>query len=81
MEDATPAKPRDMRFGRRLRQLRVEAGFKSQEALARALGVSVFTISRYEQGTSKPSLDGLYTLAALLGVEAAELLPDAEAAA
>ena len=68
-------------FGRNLRRLRKAAGFDSQEALARALGVSVFTISRYERGETKPDINGLYALAAVLGVEASELLPSSEAAA
>lgn len=72
---------RDKVFGANLKRLRQAAGFGSQEALARALDVSVFTISRYERGETKPDIDGLYALAELLGVEASVLLPDAERAA
>jgi transcriptional regulator with XRE-family HTH domain len=72
---------RDKVFGANLRRLRKDAGFESQEALARALDVSVFTISRYERGETKPDINGLYALAQVLGVEASELLPNAEQAA
>jgi transcriptional regulator with XRE-family HTH domain len=65
---------RDRAFGRRVTALRKAAGFESQEALARALGMSVFTISRYERGESKPSIDDLYRLAAELHTTASELL-------
>lgn len=75
-----PGASRDKQFGANLRRLRKAAGFESQEALARALDVSVFRISRYERGETKPDIDGLYRLAAVLGVQASELLP-AEAAA
>lgn len=72
---------RDKQFGANLRRLRKAAGFESQEALARALDISVFTISRYERGETKPDINGLYSLASVLGVQASELLPTAEAAA
>jgi len=66
---------RDKQFGANLRRFRKAAGFDSQEALARAAGVSVFTISRYERGATKPDINALYALAAVLGVQASELLP------
>lgn len=65
---------RDVAFGKRIQALRTQAGL-TQEALARLVGVSVFTVSRYEQGRSKPDIDGLYRLAQELGVKAADLLP------
>jgi transcriptional regulator with XRE-family HTH domain len=71
---------RDKVFGANVRRLRKAAGFESQEALARALDVSVFTISRYERGETKPDINGLYELAAVLGVQASELLPEVAAA-
>lgn len=71
---------RDKVFGANLRRLRKAAGFDSQEALARAVDVSVFTISRYERGETKPDINGLYALAAILGVQASDLLPEEQAA-
>jgi transcriptional regulator with XRE-family HTH domain len=71
---------RDKVFGANLRRLRKAAGFESQEALARALDISVFTISRYERGETKPDINGLYALAGVLGVQASELLPEVQAA-
>lgn len=72
---------RDRQFGENLRRLRKEAGFLSQEALARSLDISVFTISRYERGETKPDINGLYRLADALKVQPSELLPSAGAAA
>lgn len=71
---------RDKRFGDRVRLLRKAAGFPSQEALARELHVSLFTVSRYERGESKPDIDGLYRLAAALRVQVTDLLEEASAA-
>lgn len=82
MDDGTSTTPPQTTFGERVKAARKAAGFDSQEDLARALGVSVFTISRYEHGRSKPSFDGLYALAEILGVRVSDLLPnDGEAAA
>lgn len=78
--DSTAALTRDQRFGKRVRELRRAAGFDSQEALARVLHVSLFTVSRWERGESKPDIDGLYRLAGALGVKATDLLPDEAAA-
>ena len=41
-------------FGRRLREARLELGW-SQERLAQALGVSKFTVHRWEKGLHSPS--------------------------
>lgn len=71
--------PRDVAFGKRVRELR-RASSLTQEGLARELGVSIFTVSRWEQGRSKPDIDGLYRLAHALGVKAADLLPGEAAA-
>lgn len=65
---------RDKLFGRRVRAAREAAGYASQEELARTLGVSVFTVSRWERGESKPDFDGLHRLADALRVSAASLL-------
>lgn len=41
-------------FGERLRQLRLEQGMSSQQALAEALGVSQSTVANWEGGRREP---------------------------
>jgi transcriptional regulator with XRE-family HTH domain len=60
--------------GQRLRELRKAKGYESQELLARALGVSWSTVNRYERGDGKPSMNRVWQIADLLGVDPAELL-------
>lgn len=55
-------------LGEKIKQARVQAG-ESQEALARTLGVSVFTISRYERGAVPVSDERLTQIAYALGAE------------
>jgi DNA-binding XRE family transcriptional regulator len=64
--------------GTRLRDLRSGfAGGKglSQEELARKVGVTANTISRWETATYHPDLDDLEKLARALGVSILDLLP------
>ncbi|WP_430787170.1 helix-turn-helix transcriptional regulator [Actinoplanes sp. G11-F43] len=76
--------------GARLREQRLRAGFRSQEALGRRLAEragdpSVAAVTRerlkvlgYENGNHQPSAKGLHALADVLQVQPAELLdPDA----
>jgi transcriptional regulator with XRE-family HTH domain len=56
-----------MTFGERLRELREQAGL-SQEALARAAGISTSTVSKMEQRTIDPSWSTVRALARALGV-------------
>jgi transcriptional regulator with XRE-family HTH domain len=77
--EKAPRPARDIAFGKRVQERRTAAGL-TQEGLAHQLGVSVFTVSRWEQGRSKPDIDGLYALASALGVKAADLLPGEAAA-
>jgi transcriptional regulator with XRE-family HTH domain len=58
-----------MTFGKRLRELRDRAGL-TQESLAEASGVPIWTVRNYEQGRREPSWKGLLRLAAALGVAA-----------
>ena len=58
--------------GEKIKQARMKAGL-SQEALARALEVSVFTVSRYERGAVGVSDARLKQLAEALGVGPEEL--------
>lgn len=60
-------------MGKRIRQLRTARGM-TQEALARAAGLTLSTVSRIEKGTIKePSRGTVRALAAALGVPAEDL--------
>src|SRR5262245_55671999 len=68
-------------IGTRIRELRDERRL-SQDALAKQLGVSTNTISRWETATYKPSIGELQKLADFFQVKLSSLLPpeDEEAA-
>jgi transcriptional regulator with XRE-family HTH domain len=55
-------------FAEKLKQLRQDAGL-SQEALARAIGMSVSTVHDYEQGRKEPLMRSAFKLARALGVD------------
>ena len=61
----------------RIRELRTRYGSEgiSQEALAKAIGVTTNTISRWETGTYKPKLEDLDKLSRFLGVSLLEFFP------
>jgi len=59
--------------GQKIRDAR-KALDKSQEQMARELGVAVMTVSRWERDQHKPSIDQLYRIAAVLHVSAADLV-------
>lgn len=61
----------------RIRELRTRYGVEgiSQEALAKAIGVTTNTISRWETGTYKPKLEDLDKLSRFLGVSLLEFFP------
>ncbi len=61
-------------IGERIRALRDEQRL-SQDALAKAIGVSTNTISRWETATYKPSVDDLQKLANYFKVRLSSLLP------
>lgn len=66
---------------RKIRALRQsQAGGKgiSQEALARGVGVQTNTVSRWETGTYKPSIEDLERLARFFGVSILEFFPKQE---
>ena len=50
----------------------------TQEFIAETLGVSRQAVSKWENGTAAPSTTNLMTMAKLFGVEAAELLKEAQ---
>lgn len=60
-------------FGERLRTLRRDRGF-TQDALAKALGITQKTVSAYEGGTTWPSPPVMIRMAKTLQVTADELL-------
>ncbi len=57
-----------MTFAQKLKQLRDRAGM-SQEALARAAGMSVGNVHNYEQGIREPRWRAVVQLARALGVD------------
>jgi transcriptional regulator with XRE-family HTH domain len=68
-----------MKFGQRLKILREEQGM-TQEDLAKMVGVSSKTISRYESGESNPRYPKIYdSLAQALEIDKHELLSDEDA--
>ncbi|MDP3138899.1 MAG: helix-turn-helix transcriptional regulator [Burkholderiaceae bacterium] len=65
-------KPLRQRFGERIRELRVAAGY-SQEAFADHVGYARSYMSRVERGSGNPSLDAIEAFAAALKIDVAEL--------
>jgi transcriptional regulator with XRE-family HTH domain len=63
-------------IGANLKQARERKGI-TQEALARELGVSWVTVSRYERNAYPPSISRLQVIAAILDVQVADLLEEA----
>lgn len=61
-------------FGQRLKALR--DGRMTQEELARQVGVSWVTVSRWERGEHEPPLQMLRRIADALGVQPSELLEE-----
>jgi len=65
-------------FGQKLRTLRVEAGFDTQEAAAAALRsrgvkVSARSVGMYETGRAKPPYKTLHAIAGLYGASYSQL--------
>lgn len=63
-----------MAFGQRLRNLRQDHGWTSQEAFAHHVGLDRTYVSGLERGTRNPTLDVLVKLAHALDVTPSELL-------
>jgi len=61
-------KMRKKDFGQRLREARERAGLRREE-LAVKLGVSVYSIARWEQGRNKPLPEFRRRLKEILGVD------------
>ena len=62
-------------FGRRVRQLRLEAGW-TQEQLAEAAGITTTYTSDLERGTKVPSLTIVLRISRAFRVSVADLLRD-----
>lgn len=62
---------------KQLRTMQGEGGL-SQEALAKALGISTNTVSRWETATYRPSLDDLENLARFFKVSILSFFPSEE---
>jgi transcriptional regulator with XRE-family HTH domain len=62
-------------FGKRLRQLRLDAGW-TQEQLAEAAGITTTYTSDLERGTKVPSLTITLRISRALKISVAELLRD-----
>ncbi|MBB6427981.1 helix-turn-helix domain-containing protein [Sphingopyxis sp. JAI128] len=72
-----PAAPfADDGFGARLQHFRIDAGL-SQADVGKQMGVSAPSISSWENGRARPKHGRMAKLAAILGVEASDLVDDA----
>ncbi|MNJ53628.1 helix-turn-helix protein [compost metagenome] len=64
----------DIEIGKRLRQARLRRDL-TQGQVGQAIGVTFQQIQKYEKGESRVTLSALARLRAVLGIEAADLLP------
>ena len=64
-------------FGKRLREARVRAGYRSAQQFAYALGIEPATYRYYERGKSQPNFEVLTRICELLKVGPQDLLPEA----
>ncbi len=78
----TPKKMSDLYtyIGQKIRELRENYGAKgaSQEEVARAVGTTANTVSRWESATYKPSVRDLHKLSRFFGVGIAVFIPEME---
>jgi transcriptional regulator with XRE-family HTH domain len=65
-------------FGKRLREARIKAGYKSAQQFAYALGIEPATYRFYERGQSQPNFEVLTRICELLEVGPQDLLPEAD---
>lgn len=67
-------------FSRRLKLARTNAGYKSAQRFAAALGMEPHSYRKYERGTAEPNFETLLRICDLLKISTSELLPtDADA--
>ena len=60
--------------GKRIKNLREEAGYNSQESLAEKLGYSRQTVAKWENGKTMPTLNTLYDIVSVLDCDMGYLL-------
>jgi transcriptional regulator with XRE-family HTH domain len=65
-------------FGKRLKEARQAAGYKSAQQFAYALGIEPATYRFYERGQSQPNFEVLTRICELLHVGPQDLLPEAD---
>ncbi|MFH5805289.1 helix-turn-helix transcriptional regulator [Alienimonas sp. DA493] len=64
-----------VRFGRRIKAIRIEAGLSAVD-VANRVGTTRNTMHRWERAEAAPHLDVLPNLAAALGCTVPEMMPD-----
>lgn len=65
-------------FGKRLKQARMRANYRSAEQAAHALGLEPPTYRTYERGSSLPNIEVLIRICELFKITPNDLLPDAD---
>lgn len=76
-DEQDPATEVEESFGDRLQRFRTELGLDQAE-VAKRMGVGVTSVASWEKGRARPKRGRMATLAAILGVEASDLLGDGE---
>lgn len=66
-------------FGKRLKDARIAAGYRSAQKAAETLGLEPATYRTYERGSSLPNLEVLTRICELFRVTPNDLLPEAAA--
>jgi transcriptional regulator with XRE-family HTH domain len=66
----------DKAIGLKLKQLRKDRGYNSQESFAEALGVDRTSVARWEAGTYMPHPDQMKTILTLLNIMEEDLWPN-----
>ena len=61
-------------FAKRLRQYRIEAGYRTARAFALELAINENSYCRYERGGARPRLELINAICERLGVSQADLL-------
>ena len=62
-------------FGKRLKQARKDAGWKSAERFAASMGLEPHTYRKYEAGKSEPNFEILLRICEALNIPTSYLLP------
>ena len=65
-------------FGKRLKEARLAANYKSAQQFAYALGIEPATYRFYERGQSQPNFEVLTRICELLSISPNDLLPEAD---